>query len=258
MSTNITDKISKLLRLADQRDSAEEAAVAYAQAQRLAVLHGLNLDDVLLSETTQSDDPPLVVADVEETVLEWWGKTVAWRYGLAATIAKCFSCDCYSQTDRLVVFGQPADMHNVTVLYRRIAAAIDNLAREAVKHYHGRESSRVYGRSFRLGAVSTIGKKLASASDVVDERRAEVDEQRRLAVAADDMGKLAASTTALARVHAASEHLDRVKAAVDAYGRDVLKLRKGRDFAACTSNGYYDGRQAARGIDTAKPARALT
>ena len=33
---NITDKIAKLLRLADQRDSAEEAAVAYAQAQRLA------------------------------------------------------------------------------------------------------------------------------------------------------------------------------------------------------------------------------
>lgn len=256
-TVKITSKITKLLRLAEQRDSAEEAAVAYAQAQRLATLHGLNLSDVVLDAAESEQDVPLVVESIEQLTLDEWGKAVAWKVRLVSALAEANKCRSFYSSERVVAYGQPADLHVVAVLYRSISQQIDRLAKEAVRCYTGREGSRSYGRSFRLGAVSEVRRRLPRPADLVQEQEQEVNKRRELAVAADNTAALAESTTSLVRVCAAREHIDAVKSAVDAYAEERLNLKAARGFAGADVRGYHDGRRAARAVSIAKPAKGL-
>lgn len=260
---DIQAKITKLLRLADQKDSAEEAAVAYAQAQRLATLHGFNLSDVALDDAETEADVPLVVEDIERMALDTWGKAVAWKGALASAIADANNCKLFYRHHAeggvsLVLYGQPADMHVVTILYRSIGEQIDRLAKSAVRNRSVLHSSgnRTYGRSFRLGAVATIRRRLPKPDATVAKHRADVDKRRELAVIGDDTQALAVSTQALARVCAAEQHLAAVRKAVDDYEKK-LGLKKGSGFSSADAGGYYDGRQAAKSVTIGSPAKGL-
>lgn len=235
MSTaKIEDKLRKLLRLAQQHDSAEEAAVAYAQAQRIATLNGLRLDEVAASEHADEPEPPLVVEKIERMCIDTSRKTVVWRSLLALALAEANNCR----------------------MYRSITEQIERLAREAVQRYQW-DDKRRYGRGFRLGAVAEVERRLPSPNEVVKERRDDVDARRQQAIVAADAGALASSTTALARVCAAEQHLQRVSQAIDAFEVSVgLKLRK-RGFASADANGYHDGRRAGQSIGIKAPAKGL-
>lgn len=256
---HIQAKITKLLRLAEQKDSAEEAAVAYAQAQRLATLHGLNLADVALSQAESEQSVPLVVNAIEQLELEQWRKGVAWKVKLCDALVNANKCKAFYSSARLVAYGQPADLHTVAVLYRSIGEQSERLAKAALRSYTGTSSgARTYGRAFRIGAVAEIRQRLPKPEDLVRERETLVNERRQLAVANDDTAALADATTALVHVCAAQQHLDQVKAALDTYAKDVLNLSgRGASFAGADSRGYYDGRNAAKAINISAPAKGL-
>jgi len=244
MTTPAHDKLRKLLALAHSQTNQHEAANAFAHAQRIATLHGLDLDDL---GDDENDDLSGQVAedwrpeDVTEIELDTWGKAVAWKVRLSSHLERANNCKGYRSKSRLVAYGQPADLHTVAIMYREICAAVNALAREAVRDYTG-SKRRSFGRSFRLGAVAAIGRRLVSQRDTV--------ESLRSSTADDNYQALAKITTAIARV-------DVVAQSLDAYAEANLSLRKGQGFTSA-GRGFARGLKAGESIGLNKPAPGLS
>lgn len=239
------EKIRKLLRLAADNPNPNEAATAYAQAQRLATLYDLDLDDI--EDTHDEPPPPRNVEGIERWELGVHGKRIAWRWYLAHAIAVANNCSTYSVQGRqatLMAYGQPSDLRRVVDLYNQIAAACDYQARIATARYKADpdldprwdESPRSYARSFRLGYANAVAAKLEQTTPAKV-----VEEQRALA---------AGDVVALVPVDAAAEYLLRVAQALDDE-RDRLRLRSAPAFqGARSSRGYRDGRKSGSNAST--------
>ncbi len=243
--TAIETKLRRLLALAQQQDNENEAAVAFAHAQRLATLHGFDLDSIVdpgacPPSEGEPDESAWAVAQIVEETLDEWSRAVAWKVRLSGHVQRANSCKGYYSSERLVSYGQASDLHVVVIMYRSICAAVDRLAREALSGYTG-EAARSYGRSFRLGCVSAIGRRLRSQSETVESVRAEL--------AHADYQALARVTTALCRIEA-------VKSEVDKH-TEGLHLR-GRGGFSAAGDGYGAGLRAGQSVDLARPARGLS
>ena len=254
-NSKITDRIAKLLKLAGGTPDANEAANAYANAQRLATRHALNLEDIEsgLTESEAADSLP-PIEGIERRVIESWDKAIAWKVSLAIAIAGANACKVYLRRGSegyIKAYGQPRDLDRVEYLYQAIAADVDRLARRAVADWDG-PKSRTYGRDFRIGCAHAISSRLPSADSVIAEARLEVEEARGLACGRDDMAALGSATMALVRVDQAVVYQASVAAAVDAF-ETKLKLKKGAGFSGPRrASGYFDGRRAGRSVALAR------
>lgn len=251
---NVEEKIKKLLRLAGQKDSAEEAATAYGQAQRLATLYRLNLAD--LEDAEVSELEPRQVEEIEQRLIVEWDRVVLWKMRLIAALADANACGSFYRSGHgtgCYAYGQPSDLDAIAYMYSAIARDVDRIATAAVAAWRGRESPRSYGRSFRLGMVATLKKRLASQRSVVAEAKEDVERARLAAI--DDLEAMATATTALARVCAIEVYQEQVEVAIGEY-RKGLGLKGGQSFAGVGA-GYYDGRRAGERVSLARGARAL-
>lgn len=249
----IEDRIRKLLALAGQQDNANEAAVAFAQAQRLATMHDLDLDELLMP---RQEEPPAAreVGQIIKLAIDSWDRVVAWRLTVAGAVARSNNCRTFYRSGRgggVTAYGRQHDLDVVLRMHHEICNVGEALARAAVAAYRADpeldprfdDSPRVFGRNFRIGFASAIAQRLPSPEEVLNDARTEAAQQWKALGSAEP-------TTALVRVQNAANYLGRVRYRLDeaeaSYG-----LGRGREHGGLggRGSGYAAGRRAGASVN---------
>lgn len=250
------DRILKLIRLAQNNPSPEEAAVAFAQAQRLATRAGLQIDDLLVAaEEHEAPQAPRVVGEVLQQWIDHWDRAVPWKLAIARAVLRANLCKHAISTGSgggILGYGTEEHLATARYVYQAIVREVDALAQAAVAERGrlaawDRGEAVTYGRSWRLGCAHAIDQRMPDPEAEIEAARAEVDEARRLALTGEstpNMGALAIATNALARVEQAEDYRARVHERVTAHF-DGLNLRSGRGYQGARDlSGYAAGRRA--------------
>jgi GNAT superfamily N-acetyltransferase len=165
----IIDRIRKLLSLSKSANE-HEAAQAAARAAELMLKHEI--------EEAQLGDEE-VVEDVEEEQVDETGQRVPWKAHLQNGLALSMGCQMYTHrryagagVGKMVcvymIVGQPSKVATIKYMYQYLSAEVARLADVAYRQEHlecrrsGVEapSARSWKNAFRLGAASTIFKRL--------------------------------------------------------------------------------------------------
>jgi hypothetical protein len=161
----VIDKIKKLLASAGQKDNANEAAAAFAQAQRLATKHRIELAQLQTSSAEPEIDPM-----VKESI-NMGGRVLAWKKVLIHSMQGAFGVYCIVLQGKgeYVLAGKSSDVQTALYLYHAISAEIERLAARIVR---GKGAS--YAHAFKYGAAETVSKRIAEAHvETVQAARAE-------------------------------------------------------------------------------------
>lgn len=267
MNERIKAKIAKLVALAGQRDSIEEAAVAFEQAQRLAARYGLSLEDAAddAAESRGFDGvppPPLDVQAMTKRKIWAWNRAEAWIVTLGEAVSRSHGCRIYQvrgQGGGIWAYGQPRDIDAAEYMLAVMTREIDAMAKRAARSAGG---DRSWSRSYRMGVADAVWSRSKTRIDLVAAERAEVNERRRAAVMADEVGTLGDATVALARVEAAGDYAAQVEAALAEFRRSGglgVKLRKGpRPARARSRSAYQAGREAGESLSMGGGKAALS
>jgi hypothetical protein len=218
MSERIIDKIRKLLALAGNNPSVEEAAAAFARAQDLATRHRIELASV---EIGAEEDTELVQERVKASTgkrVMGWKKTLAWSMQSMGVYVLFYQGD-----GQFSFAGTKADVDTARYMFSAICAEIERLAKDQA--YGG---GRAYVNAFKLGAAREVCRRL-------DYQHAATMREARQA---------GTSETALARV--ADSH-----AVAKRWVKDDLGVRTSAAAAPrCSSwTGLDHGRRAGATID---------
>lgn len=226
----ITNRIRKLLALADNNNSVEEAALAASRAQELMLRHQIEVADVEQTDEEEAAANELVIGEFFEgrqrspwKARLWWGTCAA------------YNCDAYvwngsshtnrakkeKHTVRYAAAGRKANIEAATYTYKWLKKVILVLAQ---KEYH--HSARRLIRSFCIGAAEMVAE--------------------RLKVNRKDIYR-SVSSTALIR---ADEDLSSIKAAApDLFKETGLNVGPGKGSATHVESGaYHSGRAAGADI----------
>jgi hypothetical protein len=248
------DRVRKLLALASNNPSIEEAAVAFARAQEIATAAGLDLDDLGSDEPIE---PPRTVESMTSEQIDSWDKAVPWKVTICHAVARANSCGTFHYPGRgggPVAYGQPSDLATVKYLYHAIVQQVETMAAEAIRAYKANpdadprwdESPRTYGRSWRLGCADAISQRLPRPEAVVQKVRASIAGQ----VTGD-------RSTALVRVDRAADLVASIAVARETFKKG-LGLRAGSGFTGARSaGGYSAGRAAGARVSLGNSGRAL-
>lgn len=225
----IIDRIKKLLSLS-RSTNQHEAALAAAQAADLMLAH--EIEEASLCEAESAPE------DVESGTLDECGKRrVPWKGTLANALTK--SQGCRSYTDKagglatIKIVGQPSKVATIRYMYAYLVSEVNRLADCEYRDEHEEckasgvpaPSARSWKNAFRLGAASTIGRRL------LDQRKETHAEAR-----------ISGQGSALVVVAKAQE-------AVETYvRRNVPGLRTGRRASYSSRSGYGAGVAAGKGV----------
>lgn len=158
---NILERIKKLLRLAQNAGSEQEAALAAQRAAQLMAQHEIH-------EASINLDGPDEVRAVEEIVKEhpvtFTKKRVAWHIRIASAVAASYGAECYtnggySETEKngIRFFGRlsavQAATYTTLYLIRKVEEITDAKAPQSLY-------ARSYRNAFRLGCASRIGARI--------------------------------------------------------------------------------------------------
>jgi hypothetical protein len=241
------DKIRKLLALASNAGTPEEAATALAAAQREAARAALTEEEVRLASTPTPATAPHV-PPVSRMVHVAEGQVATWRALLCGHLSQANGCTylvyqghtrdpdgTYRALRGLKVWGRPADVDLVDTMLAIIGGQVDALAKRAgVK-------GRTGLNNFRLGAVQVIGERVRAAAT-----------ETRQALEAEAAMDRPGGTTALAL-----RNLDtRQACAVAQCKAEVGRVTTRRTSAAPDRFAYEAGRKAGAAISLT-PAKAL-
>jgi len=149
------DKIKKLLALS-QSNNENEAAVALAQAMKLAAAHGLEIKDIEASGSEQIE---------REDIGKFKSSIPQWEKILAANLAHVFGCrliHSYSRVwltgrrvSKMVAVGFATDVKIFTYVHAYLLQTLKRLTKEKLaRHMHGR-SAKIQ-RSFLLGGTWAV------------------------------------------------------------------------------------------------------
>lgn len=236
----IATLIRKLLKLAANNPSAEEAAAAFGRAQELAAKYRLDLDDVGVEE--EAEPAPREVEKIVQQTIEHWNRAVPWKLTIAQAVARANDCRTFYVSGThggITAYGQERDLQIVSYLYKAISREVDRLARLA-----NVAGGRSWGRNFRMGAADEIATRLARA-------------QRKVLAEAKEEAFARGGETALVRIDRAEEYSERVSKAVDDYADSELNLGRGVSFRDASGYGYRDGRRAGSSVAISGGGRAL-
>ena len=256
--TNIETKIRKLLRLAQNNPSVEEAAVAFATAQRLATLHALDLDDLGSGE---EPEPPKEIEKIRTEILDIWKKRTEWKLVLAGGISRANGCLVYYTRSGIVIYGQPSDIATARYVYLAIVREVDALARSAVKAYvsdeerDGWETPRQYGNAWRLGCAHAIRQRMPTRAEEVKATKGAIEGERTAAAIGGE--SLAPSTTALVRVCRAEEYVAEVDRRVEDFKRGLGLGKRKPAGRVSSASGYEAGRKTGAGMNLGGGRRAI-
>lgn len=246
---SVIEKIQKLLALAGNNPSMNEAALAAAMAQKLMLEHKLSMSEL---EMDERDDEPIVEHDVLRD--ERGRSPRQWKVTLLNGIANNNSCMAVYWSARfhvgenkhlnrgkmtrgkLVVFGKKSDVDTVLYLYQWLVKEVEQLSKKAKAQlkdeidvgYNDEEISvRTWADSFRKGCADTISNKLYA------QRKAQEQQIRSQAGAA---------CTALVRI-------DKQAKEVEKFVESKYKVSKSGKKMTADEEAYIAGREAAKNID---------
>jgi hypothetical protein len=161
----VIEKIKALLALAGQQDNANEAAAAFAQAQRLATKHRIELAQIETSSTELTIDPM-----VKESI-NMGGRVLAWKKVLIHSMQNAFGVYCIVLQGKgeYMLAGKSQDVQTALYLYHAISAEIERLT---LIHARGKGAS--YAHAFKFGAAETVSDRIAEAhAETIQTARAE-------------------------------------------------------------------------------------
>lgn len=125
MNENIIAKIKKLLALASNNPSEEEAKSATLKAQELLAQHHIDMKQV---ENIDLDKVEEITASSVEVPAK------KWKYQLAIIVAKNFRCAVHSHGSSFIVFfGHKTDTEVASETYKYLFRLGDKLANREVK-----------------------------------------------------------------------------------------------------------------------------
>jgi len=235
----VIKRIRKLLALASRNSSVAEAASAAAEAQRLMTKYQLEMASVEAHEGTVAG------AVIQEAIEESHGKLVRWRSTLAMAVAEANQCRSIWLTDgkghkgALTFFGTQANVQMAKALFESVAEQIERLTKEALAKAKIVELGeiKIYGGSFRLGAVSAVRGRLV---ELTEER-----DRRLKAQAALPAGPAVTALAVFDRNQSAIENY--LGKAFDSPVRNVAPSRQ-----RITPDGFADGKVAGSSIHLGK------
>ena len=141
----------KLLALAQNNNSTEEAEAALLQAQRLIVQHQLELNP--------EEQADLDAENVDKETVYSSGRIENWRFSMGSVIGKNFRCQFYKSQGKLVMMGLRSDLDVACKVYMMAVALCDSLAeRYAVQNASVGNRRRV-ATDFRSGFVNGLNQK---------------------------------------------------------------------------------------------------
>jgi hypothetical protein len=166
--SNINDKVIKLIKLSQNNSNVNEAAAAYAQAQRLITKH--NLDEALLT------DPNQVTSDsfVKEALFQGKRKS-AWKTRIALATAKSNNCFLWTarvagQAFACMAAGTKADVDMCKYMFDSVVNQIEVMCKKYMTAQNmGRQGAKTIANSFKIGAAVTVETSLLSAKEEVEE-----------------------------------------------------------------------------------------
>jgi hypothetical protein len=181
---NVIDKIQALKRLSENEAATPaEAANAAARVQEMMLKHKITeieLGGEGVEDVCWFKGEPLYSAKREST----------WRIALAIGIAKVNGCCCMlgklsNGTRRISLVGRASDVEVVRYLYVYLERTIDRLAKrhlsESFSDCHS-AGPMVRGKSFRLGAVNMVTRRLKEQKAFVEKGAAEAGQSRALTI----------------------------------------------------------------------------
>lgn len=242
--TRILDRVRKLLKLAGNNASVEEASMAAAAAQRLIDEH--NLSAALLAEDTSTPDPDdapfldtrAAGADpIEPGIRQKDGSTYQdrWKQTLASTIARANGCRIYTWDHSDVqIIGRPSDIDTVRYLYAYLKAQTVMLT-----DHHGRGMGATWRNNFRYGVVDAIRVKLA-------EGRKKFEAEARAAATGTALVKV---DRALATIEKRGTDIERYMYSAEAKATGLTGLSKITTKFKSNTSARAQGRKAGAGIN---------
>jgi hypothetical protein len=159
-STNLIEKIKKLLALSTSPNE-NEAAAAAQKANELLSAHNLKMAD--LADDASSCE------EVEEFVLEEAGKKVPWKSYLILALAQANYCETFiSQTRasfKRVLVGKPVNILACQQMYDYLVETVNRLCNEQTAN-----TSRAYKNAFRLGCAERLYHRIIEAFEQQQEQ----------------------------------------------------------------------------------------
>jgi hypothetical protein len=154
---NIYDKIFGLLTLAKNNSNVNEAAAAFAQAQRLMTRHKISEADVFVSK-------PEIKKEFIVKIICTVKNVISWKSFLCDEIAKLNVCRFWTGPNKnsgetnFCIAGSEQDIVLVEYLFNSIVNQIEWLCEQARINKLG--TGKSYYNSFKLGAVTTVVERL--------------------------------------------------------------------------------------------------
>lgn len=118
------EKIKKMLKLAENNPSQEEALSAALQAQKLMAKYNIHEDDVTLEEIKDEIDSVFSAQKHNSHLLSW-------RKSLASIVARNFRCKCYVSGKDIVFRGYKKDAEIALEVYLTLYTIGNQLASKA-------------------------------------------------------------------------------------------------------------------------------
>lgn len=228
MASSIIDRVRKLLALAaDSAATPAEAALAASKAAELMETYRISRLDL-----ESRGDAPEEPIGMEELIS--LARVCGWRGSLASSVGKATSCKvwwefCYDANGKqeavLVCAGRESDRIAALCLWSHLLAEVERLTALAVAESRSYRNTETWKRSFRCGAVSSIGEKLRQRTH----------------------GERTEATNALVRVadQKLSDFMDDV----------APNLRKGRAYKVTDPLAWGNGHRAGKGVDVTRNDR---
>jgi hypothetical protein len=159
MSTDVLDRVRKLLALSGS-PNVHEAAAAARRAQALIAEH--RLEQWLAAETEVAEDPdPITMGS--DAPLEEGRRIRQWKLALASTLARHNGCVAWLRQGKpqgICVVGRQRDRELVSVMWTALVRRVEWLSATegAGRHRHWHEA-------FRIGVVDAIGEQLRAGDE---------------------------------------------------------------------------------------------
>ena len=264
----IIDKIKKLLALSTS-DSIGEAASAAAKAQELMERH--SIQEAMLRNQEQTSSNP----NITSIILWRGGKVPSWMLQLACGIGEVNRCKVWYRAGRrskgydgcIEAAGTAESLEKMSVLLDWLRRETDRLYHEEKPDDFDRGDGKRWANAFRLGASSTIVKRLqeaaAKARREMESGGPNQDEYRLALENADieslmrlDAERVNRTIYLPAQVQSALVRLDNEVKMVHAWVQAKHKLKTShRDYRGSFDEGYVMGREAGKRANLHGPAK---
>jgi len=166
--SSIDDKVIKLINLSKNNSNINEAAAAFAKAQKLITKYNLDKAKLLKSDGTISD------SILKESLFSGRRKS-KWKTNVALATAKANNCFVFSERDTqgnfsLIIAGTKEDLYSTRYMFDSIINQLDIITKHFMSLQNmGRAGAKRIANSFKLGATKVIYNKLVTAVEEVEE-----------------------------------------------------------------------------------------